>query len=129
MLRWPRHDTAGPNGSRLHFRRGPSATQTSIHTEVRMRISVFPKGELDDILLGTLSVFDWIHLAQPLPIEGLELYSAMFVDTTTSFTDRVSDALDEAGKEMPMLCVSPDFTNPDPRVRSAEVEREALLIA
>jgi len=94
-----------------------------------MRISVFPKGELDDILLGTLSVFDWIHLAQPLPIEGLELYSAMFVDTTTSFTDRVSDALDEAGKEMPMLCVSPDFTNPDPRVRSAEVEREALLIA
>jgi sugar phosphate isomerase/epimerase len=93
-----------------------------------MRISVFPKGELEDIVRGALSVFDWIHLAQPLPIEGLELYSAMFVETTTSFTDGVSEALHAAGKEMPMLCVSPDFTNPDPKVRRVEVDREASLI-
>lgn len=93
-----------------------------------MRISVFPKGELDAIVRGDLSVFDWIELATTISAEGLELYSAMFVEETMSFIDRVSEALQAAGKEMPMLCVSPDFTNPDANVRSAEVDREAWLM-
>lgn len=53
-----------------------------------MRISVFPKGELASIVRGEISIFDWIKLAKTLSAEGLELYSAMFVDNTISFTDR-----------------------------------------
>lgn len=94
-----------------------------------MRISVFPKGQLDSLVVDrTLSVFDWITMARVLPIEGLELYSRMFDDLTNSFVDHVGDALDDAGFEMPMLCASPDFTHPDPDVRAREIDTQAAMI-
>jgi sugar phosphate isomerase/epimerase len=94
-----------------------------------VRISVFPKGQLDSLIVQrTLTVFDWITMARALPIDGLELYSRMFDDASDDFVDRVGDALDAAGLEMPMLCASPDFTHPDPDVRAREVDREAALI-
>jgi hypothetical protein len=67
-----------------------------------MRISVFPKGQLDALVVDRiLTVFDWITMAKVLPIEGLELYSRMFDDTSDSFVDRVGDALQAANLEMP----------------------------
>ena len=93
-----------------------------------MRISVFPKGELDAIISRDLTVFDWIAMAKPLAAEGLELHSSMFWETTDTFVDTLAEAIADSGKEMPMLCVSPDFTNPDPAVRRAERDREAELI-
>jgi sugar phosphate isomerase/epimerase len=94
-----------------------------------MRISVFPKGELDAIVVDrTMTIFDWIATARQLPIEGLELYSEMFHDTSTSFVDRVGEALAEAEFEMPMFCASPDFTHPDPDERKRQVDREAEMM-
>jgi sugar phosphate isomerase/epimerase len=93
-----------------------------------VRISVFPKGELDAIIHGEMSVFEWIDLAAPLPVEGLELYSAMFTEHGDAFLDALGEALEAAGKQMPMLCVSPDFTHPDPAVRRRERDREEQLI-
>lgn len=94
-----------------------------------MRISVFPKGEVDAIAVHrTMTVFDWITQARVLPIEGLELYSGMFWETDDAFVDRVGEALAEAGFDMPMLCVSPDFTHPDPAVRARELEKQIRMI-
>lgn len=94
-----------------------------------MRISVFPKGDLDAIVVHkTMSVFDWIEKAKALPADGLELYSGMFWETTDSFVGRVQDDLQAAGFEMPMLCASPDFTNPDADTRKAEIDREAQMM-
>ena len=94
-----------------------------------MRISVFPKGQLDALVVDrTLTVFDWITMARVLPIEGLELYSRMFDDTSDSFVDRVGEALQAADFEMPMLCASPDFTHPDADVRARELDTEAEMI-
>lgn len=94
-----------------------------------MRISVFPKGEVDAIAVHrTMTVFDWITQARALPIDGLELYSGMFWETDDAFVDRVGDALAEAGFEMPMLCVSPDFTHPDASVRAEELEKQLRMI-
>jgi sugar phosphate isomerase/epimerase len=94
-----------------------------------MRISVFPKGELDAIVVDhTLTVFDWITQARTLPIEGLELYSGMFPDTSAGFVNSVGDALAAVDFEMPMLCASPDFTHPDADERKRQVEREAEMI-
>ena len=61
-------------------------------------------------------------MAKVLPIEGLELYSRMFDDTSDSFIDRVGDALQAAELEMPMLCASPDFTHPEPMQRARELD-------
>lgn len=94
-----------------------------------MRISVFPKGDLDALAVHrTMTVFDWIEKARALPAEGLELYSGMFWTTDDAFVDRVGEALDAAGFEMPMMCVSPDFTHPDPAVRAAEFDREVEMM-
>ncbi len=94
-----------------------------------MRISVFPKGELDAIVVDrTLSVFDWITMARELPIEGLELYSGMFWDSSEEFVDRVGEALVAADFEMPMFCASPDFTHPDPEERKRQLERQSEMI-
>jgi sugar phosphate isomerase/epimerase len=94
-----------------------------------MRISVFPKGDLDAMVVHkTMTVFDWIEKAKVLPAEGLELYSGMFWETGDDFVGRVADSLEEAGFEMPMLCASPDFTNPDADVRKAELDREAEMM-
>lgn len=94
-----------------------------------MRICVFPKGEVDAIAVHrTMTVFDWIEQARALPIEGLELYSGMFWETDDAFVDRVGDALAAAGFEMPMLCVSPDFTHPDASVRARERDRHTRMI-
>lgn len=94
-----------------------------------MRISVFPKGELDAIVVHrTLTVLDWIEKVATLPIEGVELYSRMFDDPSDGFLDSIGEALETYRLAMPMLCASPDFTNPDPGVRAAELELEAEMI-
>jgi sugar phosphate isomerase/epimerase len=94
-----------------------------------MRISVFPKGELDAMVVDrTLSIFQWIDMARTLPIEGLELYSRMFWDTSDGFVNSVGDALDAAGFEMPMLCASPDFTHPDADQRKREIDTEIEMM-
>lgn len=94
-----------------------------------MRISVFPKGDLDALAVHrTMTVFEWIEKARALPAEGLELYSGMFWQTDDDFVDQVGEALGAAGFEMPMMCVSPDFTHPDPAVRAAEFDREVEMM-
>ena len=45
------------------------------------------------------------------------------------YLDRVGEAIHAAGFAMPMLCCSPDFTNPDADARKRAVEREAEMIA
>ncbi|MDR2930177.1 MAG: sugar phosphate isomerase/epimerase [Propionibacteriaceae bacterium] len=93
-----------------------------------MKISAFPKGDLDDIVNGKITVFQWIAQAATLPIEGVELYSRMLLDKGESFWDQVADCLDEHDLVMPMLCASPDLSAPDPAVRQREFDREVQMI-
>lgn len=94
-----------------------------------MRISVFPKGELDAITVHrTMTVFEWIEAAAVLPIEGLELYAGMFTEHSDVYLDQIDQVIQAKGLQMPMLCASPDFTHPDPSVRAAELDREAEMI-
>lgn len=95
-----------------------------------MRISIFPKGEMNAILAGEIAVADWIAQAATLPIEGVELYSGFFGDAAhdSALVDDIAGALAQHGLAMPMLCASPDFTHPDPAVRRAELEKEARMM-
>lgn len=95
-----------------------------------MRISAFPKGDLEAIAIArSKSVFDWIDEAAHLQVEGLELYYGMFWETSNEFVDRVGEALARAGKDMPMLCVSPDFTHPDEDQRAREIDMQLEMIS
>ncbi len=94
-----------------------------------MKISAFPKCYLDDISVHkTMSVFDWIEQSKILGAQGLEMYSGFFESLDDAYIDRVGEAIHRTGQAMPMLCVSPNFTNPDPGERKREIEREVEMI-
>jgi len=95
----------------------------------RPRISAFPKCYLDQIAgARKMSVFDWIDQARVLDAEGLEMYEGFFTSLESSYLDRVRAAIEAAGFEMPMLCCSPDFTQPDPAARRMAVEKQCQMI-
>lgn len=75
-----------------------------------------------------MSVFDWIEMARSLDADGLEMYDGFFPSLDDSYIDQVGDAIRSAGFEMPMLCCSPDFTNPDLDGRKRALEREVEMI-
>ncbi|HEX3815471.1 MAG TPA: sugar phosphate isomerase/epimerase family protein [Mycobacteriales bacterium] len=94
-----------------------------------MRIAAFPKGYLDVMVVQrTMSVFDWIEQARALPVDGLELHSGFFWDTSTAAIERIGEALRSADFDMPMLCASPDLTNPDADRRAREFDLEVEMI-
>ncbi len=93
-----------------------------------MKIAAFPKCYLEDIAAGDMSVFEWIAMARDLPAEGLEMYEGFFASLDDSYINSVGEAIAEAGFAMPMLCCSPDFTNPDKAARQRAIDREARMI-
>ena len=56
------------------------------------------------------------------------MYDGFFTSLDDAYLDRVGEAIHAAGFAMPMLCCSPDFTNPDADARKRAVEREAEMI-
>ena len=94
-----------------------------------LKISAFPKCYLEDIAGSrTMSLFDWVEMAKSLDADGLEMYDGFFTSLDDSYLDRVSEALQSGGFAMPMLCCSPDFTNPDPDGRKRAIDREIEMI-
>jgi sugar phosphate isomerase/epimerase len=94
-----------------------------------LKIAAFPKCYIDRIAGDrSLSVFEWIDMARALDADGLEMYDGFFTSLDAAYLDRVGEAIHAAGFAMPMLCCSPDFTNPDRAARQRAVEREAEMI-
>src|SRR5271155_5608715 len=79
-----------------------------------LKISAFPKCYIDRIAgERSMSVFDWIEMARALDADGLEMYDGFFTSLDDAYLERVGAAIHAAGFVVPMLCCSPDFTNPD----------------
>jgi sugar phosphate isomerase/epimerase len=95
-----------------------------------LRLSAFPKCYLEKIAgERSMTVFEWIEMAKQLDADGLEMFDGFFTSLEPGYLDTVGEAVHAAGFVVPMLCCSPDFTNPDPDVRKRAVDREAALIA
>jgi sugar phosphate isomerase/epimerase len=94
-----------------------------------LKISAFPKCYLEDIARGRMTVFEWIDMAKQLDADGLEMYEGFFTSLEATYLDTVGEAIAAAGFAMPMLCCSPDFTNPESEGRKRAIEREAQMIA
>ncbi len=94
-----------------------------------LKLAAFPKCYIDQIAgERSMSVFDWIDKARSLDADGLEMYDRFFTSLEPAYIDRVGEAIGAAGFAMPMLCCSPDFTNPDPEARKRAVDHEAEMI-
>lgn len=93
------------------------------------KLSVFPKCYMDALCVTkTMTLFEWIDLAATLGVDGVEMYPGFFESFEPAYLDRVAAHLDRAGLSAPMMCASPDFTQPDAAARRAEVERERHMI-
>src|SRR5258708_8903580 len=94
-----------------------------------IRISAFPKCYLEAIAGDrSMTVFDWIQKAKPLDADGLEMYEGFFLSLEPAYLDSIGEAIETAGFAMPMLCCSPDFTNPDQNARRRAVDHESEMI-
>ncbi|MBK8796418.1 MAG: sugar phosphate isomerase/epimerase [Anaerolineales bacterium] len=94
-----------------------------------MKIAAFPKCYLEDISQHrTMTVFDWIEQSRVLNAEGLEMYEGFFTSLDDAYIDSIGEAIAATGCAMPMLCCSPDFTNPDADARKRALDHEAEMI-
>ncbi len=94
-----------------------------------MKISAFPKCYIEAISTErTMTVFQWIEKSRILGADGLEMYEGFFTTLEDDYIDSVGEAIRAAGYEMPMLCCSPNFTDPDPDERKKAIEKEAQMI-
>jgi sugar phosphate isomerase/epimerase len=97
---------------------------------VSVKLSAFPKCYLDEIAgKRTMTVFQWIEMAKQLDADGLEMYEGFFTSLDRAYLDQVGEAISTAGFAMPMLCCSPDFTQPDADARRQAIEKQAGRIA
>ena len=93
----------------------PSAAAT-VQVPKIMKLAAFPKCFMDQLVVErSMSVFDWIEMAADLPVDGLELYDGFLETLDEGYLEKVRRAIERHRLEMPMLCCSPDFTQPDAR--------------
>ena len=95
---------------------------------MKPKLAAFPKCYMDELCVHhTMTVFEWIDLAATLGVDGLEFYWG-FLEDDQSFLSNIKAALERHNLAMPMLCCSPDFTEPDPLLLQKEIEREKRMI-
>lgn len=95
---------------------------------MKPKLAAFPKCYIDELCIHrTMTVFQWIELASTLGVDGLEFYSG-FLEDNEKFLGKVKNELEKRSLAMPMLCCSPDFTQPDPLLLHKEIELEKRMI-
>jgi sugar phosphate isomerase/epimerase len=95
---------------------------------MKPQLAAFPKCFMDDLCVHrTMTVFDWIKMAATLGVDGLEFYTG-FLDQEPAFLNKAKACLEHYTLRMPMMCCSPDFTQPDPTLLQREIDLEKRMI-
>ena len=88
------------------------------------QLAAFPKAFIRPLCAGTMALREWVELAAPLGLDGLEYYGGFHELADPARWADARRTVEAAGMVIPMLCCSPDFTQPDPELRRREIERE-----
>jgi sugar phosphate isomerase/epimerase len=92
------------------------------------RLAVFPKGFFDALVERRMTLLQWLDLAAQLGVEGVELYPRFLDSLEPAEARRIREEAEARGLQVPMMCNSPDFTQPDPADRAREVERNRKVV-
>jgi sugar phosphate isomerase/epimerase len=92
------------------------------------KLAAFPKAFIRPLVQGGMNLREWVDLAAPLGLDGLEFYSGFHELADPAHWPQLRRLVESAGMTIPMLCCSPDFSQPDPALRRQEVEREKQWI-
>lgn len=94
-----------------------------------VQLAAFPKCYLDDIIVHkSMTLLEWVEMAGQLAVDGLEMHNLFFTDQGDMYLDEVRKKCEEFNLALPMMCYSPDFTNPDPRKRVEELAKQKEAI-
>lgn len=89
------------------------------------RLAAFPKAFMRPLCKdGTMTLREWVDLATPLGLDGLEYYSGFLELADRARWPEARRTVEAAGLVIPMLCCSPDFSHPDAEFRQKEIEKE-----
>ncbi|HTN06896.1 sugar phosphate isomerase/epimerase family protein [Agriterribacter sp.] len=89
------------------------------------QLAAFPKAFMQALCKdGTMTVSEWIRLAAPLDIDGLEWYAGFLEMADKKNWLRFRKEVEDHGKVIPMMCCSPDFTHPDVKFREKEIAKQ-----
>jgi len=89
------------------------------------KLAVFPKAFMNALCNdGTMRVAEWIELAVKLDVKGLEWYAGFLEMKDKKNWPLFRQMVEDHGKEIPMMCCSPDFTHPDLSFRQNEIEKQ-----
>lgn len=75
-----------------------------------------------------MTVFDWIEKARRLGVDGLEMHNLFFEGKGDKYLEDVRGVCEESKLTMPMMCFSPDFTQPELQQRKEELEKQKQAI-
>src|SRR5882724_389902 len=93
------------------------------------RLAAFPKAYMKALCKdGSMRLSEWIAMASTLAIDGLEWYAGFLEMEDESNWKIFRKKVEERGKEIPMLCCSPDFTHPDKSFRENEIRKQKRWI-
>ncbi|MGH8019150.1 MAG: sugar phosphate isomerase/epimerase family protein [Opitutaceae bacterium] len=93
------------------------------------KLAAFPKAFMRALCKdGTMTLREWVDLAAPLGLDGLEYYSGMLELADPARWPQARREVESHGMVIPMLCCSPDFSQPDPELRRREIEKEKTWI-
>ena len=89
------------------------------------KLAAFPKAFMRALCRdGTMTLREWVDLAAPLQLAGLEYYSGFLELADATRWPQARKDVEARGMVIPMLCCSPDFSQPDPELRRREIEQE-----
>jgi len=93
------------------------------------QLAAFPKCFLDDIIIHkSMTLFDWIEKANQLGVDGLEMHHLFFDGVENNYVNEVREICDRFGLAIPMICFSPDFTQPELKNRMEALEQQKRAI-
>lgn len=93
------------------------------------KLAVFPKAFMQALCKdGSMTVSEWIDLAVRLDVDGLEWYAGFLEMADQKNWSRFREEVERHGKSIPMMCCSPDFTNPDSAFRENEIKKQKQWI-
>ena len=93
------------------------------------KLAAFPKAFMQALCKdGSMKLSEWIRLATALDVEGLEWYAGFIEMKDEKNWPGFRKQVEDEGKEIPMMCCSPDFTHPDAAFRKKEIEKQKFWI-
>lgn len=87
------------------------------------KIAAFPKAFMQALCKdGSMKIAEWIKLATPLEIDGLEWYAGFLEMEDQKNWPVFRRMVEDQGMVIPMMCCSPDFTHLDKSFREKEIQ-------